>query len=116
MNVNQPAYFEKQARVEQRQNRLRVRVPVKPGGIWQPGTEMKFSFKLSRPCERWKVDPDGEAFGGTMGSVQIGPEENTDVIFFATTTAPRPGKDIVFDIECPQPVEVTQGAWSPTGP
>ena len=46
-------------------------------------------------------------------NVQTGPEENTDVIFFATTTAPRPGKDIVFDIQCPQPVEVTQGGLPP---
>jgi hypothetical protein len=43
MNVNRPAYFENQARVEPRQNRLRVRVPMKPGGMRQPGTEMKFA-------------------------------------------------------------------------
>ena len=122
MNVNRPAYFDRQAKVSSNEAgkgggyTTRIVIPVKPGGIWEAGTEMRFLFKLDRPCLSWTVDPEQLAFGGVMGNVRTGAETNTDTIALQTTATPQPGQDIVFEVVSAEPVNIVSAGWEPREP
>jgi hypothetical protein len=121
INVNRAAYFDRQAKVSANQGgkgryTTRIVIPVKPGGIWEAGTEMRFLFKLDNPCLSWTIDPEQLAFGGVMANVQTGAETNTDTIALQTTTAPRPGQDIVFEVVSSEPVNIVSAGWEPREP
>jgi hypothetical protein len=113
VNVNQPAVFERQARIDwQRQEDGRalgsVTIPVRPGGMWAGNAEVAFALKLGASCRRWWV----EGFPPAMFNVRGGARENTDEVLLSTTTLPLAGRPVIFKLDCDRPVSV-DGSWSP---
>lgn len=119
MNINQTAYFSNASVATRQQGGryyTRVNLVPSPGRTWAPGTKVGAEIHLDRPCLKWKVDPDGAAFSGVTFNEELGPEENTDVIVYRTTTPMAPSAPLVFEMEGEQPMKVLSVAASPNKP
>lgn len=115
LNVNQPAVFKRKVAVELsvREDLHHAVVTFSPTvGMWQPGETFGFRIRLREPCLRWTTPGQ---YQGPLISFGISPQE-TDVVVLETTTPPKPGTDVVFDIVDDAPIEVLGMEVSPTEP
>ena len=114
--VNQPAVFQRRVVLERTMvdgvHHLLVHF-IPTVGMWQPGETFAFEMKLKEPCLRWRIPP---TFGSSLIGVTQSPKENTDQIFFKIQVAPKPGADVVFDIEGSRPPELVSWHVEPMEP
>lgn len=113
INVNQQRKIIASPKIEKKSNKstqtLRV-ILSQTSGIWDSGTNFQMHIKLSGPYETAKLT---SGFPGGLQDAQEGENKSAGEYFFSTATAPIANQLIIFEIDTPNGVEVTQFSVAP---
>jgi hypothetical protein len=78
-------------------------------GTWRPGEALTFQIRLKQPCDSWRISGGFDELDETIS----GSKTNTTEINVSTRSAPRPGEDVVIDVQGGTPPAIDQVAMSP---
>ena len=78
-------------------------------GTWRPGETLTFQIRLKQPCDSWRISGGFDELTETIR----GSKTNTTEINVSTRSSPKPGADVVIDVQAGVPPEIDQVAMSP---
>jgi len=78
-------------------------------GVWRPGETLTFQIRLKQPCDSWRISGGFDALTETVR----GSKTNTTEINVSTRSSPKPGEDVVIDVQAGAPPVIDQVAMAP---
>jgi hypothetical protein len=81
-------------------------------GKFRPGQTLTFQIRLVQPCDSWRIS---SGFDELSENIR-GSKTNTTEINVSTQSTPRPGEDVVIDVQGSVPPQIDQVAMSPREP
>jgi hypothetical protein len=78
-------------------------------GVWRPGETLTFQIRLKQPCDSWRISGGFDEVSETIR----GSKTNTTEINVSTRSSPKPGEDVVIDVQAGVPPVIDQVAMAP---
>jgi hypothetical protein len=78
-------------------------------GTFRKGQTLVFQIRLKQPCDSWRISGGFDALSETVR----GSKTNTTEINVSTSSTPRPGEDVIIDVQGSVPPEIDQVAMAP---
>jgi hypothetical protein len=78
-------------------------------GTFRRGQTLTFQIRLKQPCDSWRI---AGGFDELSESIR-GSKTNTTEINVSTQSTPKPGEDVIIDVQGSVPPEIDQVAMAP---